>query len=159
MISYHDLQKIDELRIIFFIKLHKYPSINTRMIIVIIRSWSSWRYLIINFFLLMMTYNFLIFIFKKNPKSWRYLLFLRESDSGKKIKTYILMKWSTTYHKLVSISSNVKILKILTIVNFIRVYDQDHLQFSIVSNLLFKILQLYSCQYLSIFSQISLFES
>ena len=59
------------------------------------------------------------------------------------------MKCFTIIHVFVSISSNVKIIKIWIIVNFIRVYDQDHVQFSIVSYLLFKILQLYICQYLS----------
>ena len=48
------------------------------------------------------------------------------------------MKWFTIIHLLVSVSSNGKIIKIWIIVNFIRIYDQVHVQFSIVSYLLFK---------------------
>ena len=70
---------------------------------------------------------------------------------SEKMRSCILMKLLSAIHVLVSDSSNVIFLNIWIIVNFIRTHVQDHLQFSIVSNLLFKILQLYSCQYLLIF--------
>ena len=99
----------------------------------------------------------LIFIFRKIAKIMKIFFFLQNLILKK--KRHILMKSFSAIHKLVSDSSSVIFLKIWIIVNFIRTHVQDHLQFSIVSSLLFKILQLYSCQYLSIFSQISLFES
>ena len=69
------------------------------------------------------------------------------------------MKWFTIIHLLVSISSNVKILKIWIIFNFIRIYDQNHLQFSVVSYLLFKDFNYILVNVCRFFLQILLFES
>ena len=57
---------------------------------------------------------------------------------SEKMRSCILMKSLSAIHVSVSDSSNVIFLKIWIIVNFIRTHVPDHLQFSIVSNLLFK---------------------
>ena len=95
-------------------------------------------------------YDFIIYRVNRNLAFTVIQKILIDSE---KMRSYILMKSFSIIHVLVSDSSNAIFLKIWIIANFIRTHVQDHLQFSIVSSLLFKILQLYSCQYLSIFQK------